>query len=91
MSSVRCVECRVVGTFFVQRNVPVSTSGVDDCEELCPIELRGTSSSICVKWCGTFIALLRCFGSKLNLSFPFGLHVNEFAQSVGPSTFAMMP
>ena len=40
MSSVMCVDCCVVGTFFVQLNAPVSISGVEDSEELCPIELR---------------------------------------------------
>ena len=40
VSSVRRVECCVVGTFFIQLNIPVSTSGVKNGEKLSPIQLR---------------------------------------------------
>ena len=39
VSSVRRVECCVVGTFFIQLNIPVSTSGVKNGEKLSPIQL----------------------------------------------------
>ena len=60
---------------------------------LASLNFGSTSSNVGVQWCGCLMARFRSFGSKHGQSVRLALvtQTNEFTQSVGSSTFAMMP
>ena len=60
---------------------------------LAQFNFGSTLFNVGVQWCGRLMPWLRSFGYKHSRSVPLALvtQINEFTQSVGLSTFAMMP